>query len=851
MADRNPDETGQAPGKHDVEALIAAMTLAEKCNMVTGDGPWVVPGCERLGIPDFCVSDGPVGARGRGSGPGLVVPGPSALAASWDVQLVEEIGVALGTECNDRRVDVLLAPTVNLHRSPRGGRHFESYSEDPELSSRICVAYIAGVQSRRVGACVKHFVANDQEFERFTIDVRVDERTLREILLPPFEAAVREAGVRSVMGAYNFVNGHHACAHPDLLVGVLKQEWGFDGFVVSDWGAVKETIAPARHGLDLEMPGPGRWWGHGRLQDAVESGVVDEALIDDKVRRLLGFLAWADRLGTPTDHVEQCVDRIEHRALVRRAAAATMVLIRNAPVGSTATDEDSGDALLPIGSGSVALIGPGGADTALLGGGSAALTPHRTTSVLESMASRIGDRLVGFEPGLDMRRRAAAVPPEQIGADGVTVELYDGIGFDGERFEVLTRRLPFNVWFGDNWPVDHEAMTVRVTFDYTAAAAGRHRFCALGFADAELFVDDRLVADNREASFAAGLGLHGGDGYADLEAGRTYRIRLDHRPRDTGQWICVVDVGIEPAVSAREEGLVAAEQLAARADTAVVVVGSSSEWESEGADRDSIDLPNGQDELVRRVLAVNPRTVVVLNCGAPMNLPWLDDVPAVLLAWYPGQEGGEAIVDVLLGEADPGGRMPTTWARHEQDTPSFGHYPGEGGVVRYGEGIFVGYRGFEARGVAPRIPFGHGGSYTSFDWGEVSIGGSGSERFAEVEVANTGDRPGTEVVQIYVAPPPGEVPRASRELAGFAKLALGPGERATARIRLRPRAFSRWDTDRHDWVVDAGVYAILAAASVTDIRSRTTVAIGADPAGPKRPADTTDPAPPERASGPA
>ena len=547
----------------DVDALIAQMTLGEKCRMVSGEGPWIIPGCERLGIPDWCVSDGPVGVRGRTMGPGLVVPGPSALAATWDPGLITEIGQALGTECTDRKIDMLLAPTVNLHRSPRGGRHFESYSEDPELSSQVAVAYISGVQSQGIGACVKHFTANDQEFERLTIDVDVDERSLREIYLPPFEAAVKEAGVRAVMGAYNFVNGHHACAQPELLVGVLKQEWGFGGLVVSDWGAVKETVAPAVHGLDLEMPGPGRWWGNGRLQEAVKSGLVDESLIDDKVRRIVGFLDWAGRLGTPTDHDEASVERPEHRAMARRAAAAAMVLVHN------------NGALLPLAADqTVALIGPGAANTALLGGGSASLAPHRATSVLESLEERLEERLIGHAPGIDMRRKADAVPESWI-RDGVSFELYDGFGFDGEPFETLTQPLPFNVWFGDLWPQGCDAMSVRLEFTMTPEHSGQHLFCALGFAHARLYANDELVADNNIEGFSAGLGLHGGHGYLDLEAGQAYRIRLDHVPREGGQWVCIVDVGVELADLGREEGIAEAAALAGQADTAVVRVGSA------------------------------------------------------------------------------------------------------------------------------------------------------------------------------------------------------------------------------------------------------------------------------------
>lgn len=798
----------------DIEALIAQMTLEEKCTMVVGETSWIVKGCERLQIPEWCLSDGPVGVRGRAVGPGLLIPGPSAIAATWDPSLVEEIGVALGMEAKDRKVDVLLAPTVNLHRSPRGGRHFESYSEDPELSSAMAVSYITGVQSQGVGACVKHFVANDQEFERHTINVEVDERSLREIYLPPFEAAVKEAGVRSVMGAYNFVNGQHACAHPEFLVELLKNEWGFDGFVVSDWAAIKQTVAPARHGLDLEMPGPGRFWGGGRLQAAVESGEVAEHLIDDKVRRIIGFLDWAGRIGSPTDHTEQHVERPEHRALARRAATESMVLLRN----------DSG--LLPLaGDRTIALIGPGVVDTSMLGGGSASLEPHRVTTVAEAMQARVGDQVIGVAPGIDMRRRASAIAPEWIDDGEVRFELFEGIGCEGEPFAVEIGTSTFNVWLGERWPDGIETMSVRFSFSMTPTTTGRHRFCALGFGNAALFVDDELVADNRVATFSAGLGLHGGDGFADLEAGRSYRIRLDHLPRPEGQWVCMVDLGVELADRDLGVGLDEAAALAAQADTAVVVVGSSAEWESEGGDRDSIDLPNKQDELVRRIIAANPNTVVVLNCGAPMSLPWFDDVSAALLAWYPGQEAGNAITDVLVGDAEPAGRMPTTWARDERDTPAFLNYPGEAGVVRYGEGIFVGYRSYDARGVKPMIPFGHGGSYTTFEWGRPSVRGAGTDLTVEVPVTNIGQRSGSEVVQAYVAPAHAVVARPVKELAGFAKLELAPGATGVARIKLKDRSFARWDPEVHDWVIDPGCYSIILAASATDPRSTVDVVL--------------------------
>ncbi len=804
-----------------VAELVAQMTLTEKCLMVQGKDAWILPGCERLGIPEWCVSDGPVGVRGRAQGPGLVIPGPSALAATWNPRLVEKLGEALGTEAGDRNVDMILAPTVNLHRSPRGGRHFESYSEDPELSSRTAVGYIVGIQSTGVGACVKHFVANDQEHERFTIDVDVDERTLREIYLPPFEAAVAEGEVRSVMGAYNFINGHHGCAHPHMLTEILKGEWGFEGFVVSDWGAIKETVAPAVHGLDIEMPGPGKFWGKGRLEAAVAAGDVDEAHIDDKVGRILSFLEWRGRLDGTTDHTETSIDRPEHRELAASAIAESSVLVKNEAVPIIdAADEP----LLPLASGkTIALIGPGAAKTAMLGGGSASLTPHRSTNVLDSLRSRLGAEAVTHAAGVDLGRRAAALPPAWIDGD-VTIELFDSMNCEGTPRATEQRSRVVNVWFGESFPDDYENMAVRMSVAVTPTETGRFRANALGFSSARLWIDGELIADNTTGdSFSAGVGFHGGDGFIDLVAGQTYSFVLEHTQRAESMRIVVIDIGLESAEDNAEQLLTEAESVAAQADVAVIVAGSTSEWESEGDDRTSINLPKGQDELITRVLAANPNTVVVLNCGAPMNLPWLDAVPATMLVWYPGQEAGEAIADLLTGAVEPSGRMPTTWAVDERDTPSFLNYPGENGVVRYGEGIFVGYRSYDARGVAPRIAFGHGGGYTTWSWGEPTVAGSGTELTVTVPVTNSGDRPGADVVQVYVAPHSPPVPRPPKELAGFAKLSAAPGETTMATITLRDRSFARYDTAVPGWIVDPGSYDLVIAASATDEHPRLTI----------------------------
>jgi beta-glucosidase len=800
----------------DIEGLLGELTLEEKCEMVHGADAWTIRGCARLGVPDWTVSDGPVGVRGRGNTPGLVLPGPSAMAATWDVALVESLGGAVGDEARDREIDVVLAPTVNLHRSPRGGRHFEAFSEDPELTARMAVGYIRGVQSKGVAACIKHLVANDQEHERTTIDVHVDERTLREVYLRPFEAAVSEAAARAVMAAYNFVNGQHACAQHHVIIDVLKGEWNFDGVLMSDWNAMKETVGPAMNGLDLEMPGPGRWWGHGQLMGAIERGEVTEQALDDKVRRILRLLEWRGRIASePHAIVEQSVDRPEHRALARRAAADGMVLIKN-------------DGLLPLTTPrSVALVGPGVASTAILGGGSALLEPHRRANVLDAFTERWAGP-VTHAAGVDLQRGADTLPDEWIDDRGVVVELFDGRTFEGAPFATTRRTSAYNVWWDDAYPADHDAVSLRATLTIIPVTSGPHRLVGKAFGQGRLFADGVEVADTEVGGFPAGFGFTGCSAVLDLEAGRAVVVVLEVvQPEDNTYPAAMFDIGVAPID--RTAGIDAAVRTAAAADVAIVIVGSNDEWESEGEDRASIELPAGQSELVSLVAAANPNTVVVLNCGAPMLLPWLDDVAAVVLAWYPGQEGADAIVDVLTGAEEPGGRMPTTWARAERDTPPFLHYPGEAGVVRYGEELFVGHRWYDARGIEPLIPFGHGSSYTAFEWGAPIVSGAGTERTVEVSVTNVGDRPGSDVVQVYVGAPADVVKRPVKQLAGFAKVRVEPGSTATARIDLGVAAFRRWDVATSAWRIDSGRYRLLVAASAADVRSELQVDMPGDP----------------------
>ncbi len=801
----------------EIDGLLNQMTRSEKCRLLVGADHWSIPGCERLGIPGWAVSDGPAGVRGRASGPGLVVPSATALAATWDPDRVHEIGQALGRECIDKHIDLLLAPTINLHRVPYGGRHFESYSEDPYLSSRIAVGYITGVQSTGVGACAKHFVANDQETDRFTIDAHVDERTLREILFPPFEAAVTEARVASIMGAYNFVNGVHACADRDLLIDVLRNEWGFEGIVVSDWYAITDTLGPALGGLDLEMPGPGMWWGNDQLLAAVEDGRVPESVIDDKVRHILSFLDWRGRLPDTTVTSESPVDRDNDRILVRRTAAESMVVVSN-------------DGLLPlrVEDGSrLAIIGPGAADLALMGGGSAALDTYPAMTVVDAARQRWPQAMIAHTQGADLRRGVPSIDRSYL--DGpVTIEVFvaddpDRDPLVGEPHERMERPSAGQILSAgaEGWPNGARQIALRMTAtvsvdhdgDYEIAAASNHR--------AALYLDGDLVADNRVDPLPGELGMAAGIGRVHLAEGHAYRVVYELIP--DGQWPFVMaDIGLAKVPDPVGDLIAEAVEAAARADQAILVVGTSSEWETEGSDRSSLALPAGQDELVRRVIAAQPRTVVVVNAGAPVTMDWLDDAAAVVLAWYPGLEGAAALVDVLSGDAEPAGRMPTTWFRKPTDAPAVAYFPGHDGVVSYDEGIFVGYRGLERHGIEPLIPFGHGGSYTTFEWGTPTVHDTETVR-VEVPITNTGDRHGTEVVQVYVSCRQPRVERPPRELAGFAKVSLSPGASQVVEVELRERACDRWDLDHHGWVTDPGIYEIQVGASSADIRSVLTI----------------------------
>ena len=857
----------------DLRTRVARLTLEQKVRLLTGADFWALYPEPDAGLRRVVTSDGPAGVRGETwdeRDTSANVPSPTALAATWDCERVEAIGRLLAHEARRKGVDVLLAPTVNLHRTPFGGRHFECFSEDPLLTARIGVAYVRGLQDAGVGATVKHFIANDSETERMTVDVRVDERTLRELYLAPFEAIVREAGAWAVMAAYNGVNGSTMTENP-LLRGILHDEWGYDGLVVSDWTAGRSTVPAARAALDLAMPGPARRfgpWGDA-LVEAVRAGQVDEALIDDKVLRILRLAARVGGLdGVPAPASPPAVDIPGE---LRAAAAASFVLARN-------------DGLLPLDRsslGRVAVIGPNAEVARTLGGGSATVFPPYTVSPLEGLRAAGLD--VAFAPGTLGHLRTSAArapwllrpdppdlpggarggrPPRSQQSPGAEVRFFSP---SGEQIGTEQRDGAVFRWmsgFGSAGTRHAPEAIARLEISCVikATEAGVYQ---LGVSGLGRF---RLLADGTEV-FDETLSMRPGADVAEtlmapprrlaplsLAAGQSVTVLLEHDVHSSPMagFGTFFQLNLEVPHGTDDEEIAAAVALAAGSDVAVVVVGTTAEVESEGFDRTSLALPGRQDELVRRVAAANPRTVVVVNSGAPVLLPWAGEVAAVLLTWFGGQEFGNALADVLLAQAEPGGRLPTTWPASEDGLPST---QPDGGVLSYTEGLFIGYRGYDRDGREPLFPFGHGRGYTTWSYDSVTVdcdvpkppgallalspGGPippdppwgettppnppGASVAVCVEVRNTGARPGREVVQVYASRPDSAVERPAKWLAGFAAVDADPGETVTVGILIPERAFQHWSDGA--WTLEPGTFTLSAGSSSASLPLTSTVTL--------------------------
>ncbi|QKS88644.1 beta-glucosidase H [Curtobacterium flaccumfaciens] len=796
-----------------IDALLGQLTTDEKVQLLTGRDFWTTWPIEKIGLRRILMSDGPSGVRGEvwdERDPSLNLPSATALSASWDRAIAKRYGAAAAVEARRKGVDVVLGPTINLHRSPLGGRHFEAFSEDPVLTGDLAASYVDGVQENGVAATPKHYIANDYETDRFTASTEVSDRALRELYLLAFEKAVTEAHAWAIMSSYNAINGVTASEN-DLLETPLNSEWGFDGIVVSDWTGVR-SVDSAKASQDVAMPGPNPWWSEGPLLAAVQSGEVPMAAIDRKVRRILtlaarvGALEGFEPVAASPVHVEDGI------AFVREAEAEGTVLVRNTGV-------------LPLDAPAVsriAVIGHNADQARTQGGGSATVVPSQVVSPLDGIRSAFPGASVDYAIGAVVQEGIAEFPLSTItnpgtGEPGARVAFVE----DGEELFVEDRRATALFWFGGDAPT-READRLDITTTYTAESTGTVRF-GIGAAgrsrmwiDGELLLDEDVPFEGDQLG-AAFLNPPARSVPVEVTAGQQVAIRIEYDivQDETLGGVLAYQFGTEPSDDDPAVLIEAAVDAARGADVAVVVVGTNSKVESEGYDRSSLALPGHQDDLVRAVAAANPNTVVVVNAGSPVEMPWRNDVAAVLLSWFGGQEYGNALADVLTGAQEPGGRLPTTWPVAMADVPVLDVTPVDGKVA-YGEGVHVGYRAWLRAGTDPAYPFGHGLGYTTWSIEGVSATPTVREGDAVIvtaTVANTGARAGKHVVQVYASRAESAVDRPVRWLVGFAPVRLAAGASTEVSIEVPARAFAHWDGS---WQYESGTFTLHVGASVSD-----------------------------------
>lgn len=825
--------SNSTPMEQRIEDLLSKLTLREKVALLSGTDSWHTTTIKRVGIPPLTMTDGPHGVRathpegGRIVGPTTAFPTGISMASSWNPELIEQVGAALGEETRAMGCDVLLGPCVNIVRTPLAGRNFESYSEDPYLAGGIAVAWVKGVQSRGIGTSLKHFACNNQETERFRGSSVVDERTLREIYLPAFERVVEEAGPWTVMCAYNRVNGVYASQNYHLLTEILKEEWGFDGVVVSDWTANHTTVESVAGGLDIEMPGPAKYYGQ-LLVEAVHYWQIDGSAIDKTVRRILRLLIRCGKLDDPATLPAGSVNTPEHQGLARSVAEEAITLLKNE------------DGLLPLDAKtikSMAVIGPNAAEGRLGGGGSSYVEPPYRVSPLEGLRAKLGDHVeIGYEQGCDNLVEPPVLETEYLvpargAGHGLQAEYFNNPDLSGPAdLERVDARLDFS-WFnhGPDGNLMKDKFSARWTGKLVAPGSGRYTLTLIHTDTCRLYLDGELLIDHTSPEE-----FHPGDSGAiaasaplDLSEGSSHDVRVEY-VKQTDERFATVRLCLAYSPRPEEDDRISrAVELARASDVAIIFAGLPERYETEGWDRPDWELPGPQAELIRAVAQANKKTVVVLNCGAPVAMPWIEDVPALVLAYYPGQEGGHAIANILAGEVNPSGKLTVTFPRRMEDNPTFINYPGTR-EVRYGEGIFVGYRYYDKRNIEPLFPFGHGLSYTTFEYSELKVPATvrmGQPVRVLVTVKNAGPVAGKEVVQLYVHDQKATLPRPPKELKGFAKISLKAGESQTVTFNLDQRALSFYDPDREQWVAEAGEFDILIGSSSRDIRARATFSL--------------------------
>lgn len=789
-----------------VEDLLKRMTLEEKIEMIGGTG-FETKAIKRLDIPPLNMSDGPLGVRWDNS---TALPSGILLGATWNPEIVTELGKVLGTETKAKGRHVILAPCVNIARIPMGGRNFESFGEDPFLTSRIAVNYIKGVQQENVVATVKHFAANNQEYQRDFVNTIVDERTLNEIYFPAFKAAVEEANVLAVMCAYNKINNHYCSENDYLLIDVLKNKWKFDGLVMSDWGAVHSTIPVFNSGLDLEMP-TGYYLNAKTLFDKIKSGELSEAKLDDKVRRILRVM-FTIGLFDEYKFDSTKVNTEEHKQTVLKIAKEGIVLLKN---------ENS---ILPLNLNkikSIAVIGPNSKVAVTGGGGSSMVIPFNSVSPLEALQNKIGDRIkINFSQGMIIDGETNVIETNFLFTDrsekinGLNAEYFDNINLEGNPAKVIIDK-QINFKWNDQGPFKDfpkDNFSVRWTGYIKADKSANYTFDVTSDDGVRLFIDDQLVIKDwtdhgmLTNSFTTGL-----------KQGQLYKITLEYYEKGG-------DANVKLGWRKPNDELIAeAINTAKQSDVAIIFAGTNSNYESEGFDRKDLILPNEQDSFIKRVTEVNKNTIVVLTTGSPVLMDaWLDNVSGLLEAWFAGEQAGNAIAEVLLGETNPSGKLPVTFPKKWEDCSAFNSYKKLDSTTVYEDGIYVGYRHFEKNNITPLFPFGFGLSYTTFKYSNLKLSSNEITRddilSVTLNVKNTGKLKGSEVVQLYIKDLQSSIDRPEKELKGFKKISLEPGEEKTIEMTIDKKALSFFDPKIKEWVAENGEFEIMVGSSSQDIK---------------------------------
>ncbi len=811
-----------------VEDLIHKMTLDQKIAYVGGTG-FASRAVPSLGIPAFEMSDGPYGTRSNSGFPSTVYSAGIGLAASWDPALAAQVGGGIGRDARARGVHYMLGPGVNIYRSPRNGRNFEYFGEDPYLSSQIAVGYITGMQAQGVSATIKHYIVNNSEFLRHDSNTVVGERALRELYMPAFEAGVTRAHVGAVMDSYNLINGQHATQNGYLNITVLRDQWHFPYTLMSDWDATYDGVAAANNGLDIEMP-TGKFMSPAVLSAAVKAGTVTEATLDAKIRHILTTamaFGWIDANGNTRNQTDENISFIDakNNAVALQSAQESAVLLKN------------DGHLLPLNPDhlkTLLVVGPDAYPGVDVGGGSAGVVPFHKVSPVEGLANALGTRVnVLYDRGLptltQLARATSFTTTEGGNTAGVTVETFANnhlagtattstaqhINFAGISLASVMANLDDLIAAMSSGAAPPPKASRRITGYYNAPAAGRYLLAAEGTGEGSghrVYVDGKLVIDDWAwvRAFQPWLSL-------ELTAGPHKIVAEDFQDGMLGGHLLVAIANPATLVNQR------AIDLAAKADAVIVTAGFDNDSESEGGDR-TFALPIGQDQLINAMAAANPHTIVTVTAGGNVDSnAWLDHVPVWLQTWYAGQQGGTALADILLGKVNPSGHLPATFERHAEDNPTFAnYYPAEGSIdVHYNEGIFVGYRGYLKNKTTPLFPFGYGLSYTTFKMSELKVTPDFSAADPHVtvtfNVTNTGDRAGAEVAQLYVSDGHAAVETPERELKGFQRVELAPKETKHVSLTLDRRAFAYYDVDAKKWTIAPGTFALHVGDSVENL----------------------------------